>query len=143
MKTLNQLARRYRQLCKGPSRVDQQINKLREQISRLSQQRQKMTSEIEHTKLLLNYCVVSGESPAQAALSHTNEQMQAALEEHQRLVKDSGFYHDPSLATIGTLTITNHGHWTKPVSITGGITSAGMISVNSGTDTVNLASSIP
>lgn len=143
MKTLNQLARRYRQLCKGPSRVDQQINKLREQISQLSQQRQKMTSEIEHTKLLLNYCFVSGESPAQAALSHTNEQMQAALEEHQRLVKESGFYYDPSLATIGTVTISNHGHWTKPVSITGGISSAGTITVNSGIDTINLASSKP
>lgn len=143
MKTLNQLARRYRQLCKGPSRVDQQINKLREQISRLSQQRQKMTSEIEHTQLLLNYCVISGESPAQAALSHTNEQMQAALEEHQRLVKENRIYYDPSLATIGTVTISNHGHWTKPVSITGGIASAGTITVNSGIDTINLASSKP
>ena len=143
MKTLNQLARRYRQLCKGPSRVDQQINKLREQLSRLNQQRQKMLGEIEHTQLLLNYCVVSGESPAQAALSHTNEQMQAALEEHQRLVKENRIYYDPSFATINTVTISNHSHWTKPVSITGGIASAGMITVNSGIDTINLASSKP
>lgn len=143
MKTLNQLARRYRQLCKGPSRVDQQINKLREQLSRLNQQRQKMLGEIEHTQLLLNYCVVSGESPAQAALSHTNEQMQAALEEHQRLVKENRIYYDPSFATINTVTISNHSHWTKPVSVTGGIASAGTITVNSGIDTINLASSTP
>lgn len=142
MKTLNQLARRYRQLCKGPSRVDQQINKLREQLSRLNQQRQKMLGEIEHTQLLLNYCVVSGESPPQAALSHTNEQMQAALEEHQRLVKENRIYYDPSLATINTVTITNSS-WTKPVSITGGISSAGTITVNSGIDNINLASSKP
>jgi hypothetical protein len=143
LKTLNQLARRYRQLCKGPSRVDQQINKLREQLSRLNQQRQKMLGEIEHTQLLLNYCVVSGESPAQAALSHTNEQMQAALEEHQRLVKENRIYYDPSFATINTVTISNHSHWTKPVSVTGGIASAGTITVNSGIDTINLASSTP
>lgn len=142
MKTLNQLARRYRQLCKGPSRVDQQINKLREQLSRLNQQRQKMLGEIEHTQLLLNYCVVSGESPAQAALSHTNEQMQAALEEHQRLVKENRIYYDPSFATINTVTI-NNSSWTKPVSVTGGITSSGTITVNGGIDTINLASSTP
>ena len=143
MNTLNQLARRYRQLCKGPARIDQQLNKLKEEFGRLQQQKHSMLAEIDHTKQLLLYCVVSGESPAEAALRHTRDQIQTALEEHQSLVRESGFYYDPSHTTIGSISITNHGNWSKPVSVTGGIASAGTISINSGTDIVTLNAKTP
>ena len=136
MKTLNQLARHYRQLCKAPARIDQQSRKLKEQLQQLSSQKQSLVAEIDRTKTLLDYCIVSGESPAQAALSHTTEQLQASLDTHRNVVgTHSGIYYD---VAPNTLTISNSTSWTKPVSVTGAITTSGSIISSNGFATVEL-----
>lgn len=134
MKTLGQLTKKYRsQLCS--------VRKIREQIDQLHRQQQEyhdqidsLTKEISFTKILVDYCVLTGESPAEAVLKNTHDQLKIKV--HQLTGHNHYTSVSPSWGTISSLnivppnlSITNTGTLTTsigtPPSVNASITIGG------------------
>ena len=106
MSTVNQLSRQYRKLCKKTQTIDKQIQKLSQTGKVLRDARRACVQEIETTKLLIDYCVITGESPTQAQLSHTTDQIRQIVETHMQMNWNLGSYYDITLSHIqGTVSI--------------------------------------
>lgn len=92
MNTINQMAQKYRKLCKQVQRTDAKILKVKQQAHQLSQARNQIIQEMDHLRVLLDHCVVTGESPVQAQLSHSHAQMQVHVQEHRRQLRLDEYY---------------------------------------------------
>jgi regulator of replication initiation timing len=111
MNTISQLARNYRKLCKQVRQADDRIQKAKSHVHELVKARHHITQELEQLKTVLDYCVISGDNPTQAQLSHTLEQMNHAIHEHRRHVRAESDYIYTS--NLGNVTINNmvpHNH---------------------------------
>lgn len=75
MKTLMQLTKKYRSQLNAVNKIHQQIALLHQQEKTHREKIHQLTTEIEFTKLLLDYCVLTGESPVEALLKNTKEQL--------------------------------------------------------------------
>jgi hypothetical protein len=86
MTTLNQLTKKYRKLCAQPKQWDRKLEKAKAHMRTLQDAKHKCLMNIENTKLLIDYCVITGECPTQAQLSHTVNQMQDIVQYHARIM---------------------------------------------------------
>lgn len=100
MNTLKQMARTYRNMCKQVQRQDAQIREAKTKLHALGQARNQTIQELEYLKTLMDYCVITGEQPTQAKLSHTGEQMNVHINEHRRHMRMDDFYYTPSGSTV-------------------------------------------
>lgn len=100
MNTLTQMARTYRNMCKQVQRTDAHIRKAKARVHELSHARNQTVQELDHLRTLMEYCVVTGEEPTQAKLSHTVEQMNITINEHRRHMRMDEFYYTTSSSTI-------------------------------------------
>jgi hypothetical protein len=105
MNTITQMAHKYRKLCKQVQQADAKILKVKQQAQQLNQIRNQIIQEMEHLRVLLDHCVVTGESPVQAQLSHTHTQMHVKVSEHRRQFRMDDYYFTSSgsTVTLGTL----------------------------------------
>ena len=101
MKTLNQLTKKYRSQILSKSKLQEQINSLREQERALQSQVYAISQEIDFTKSLIDYCVLTGESPAEALLKNTKEQIRSTIENMSGWIPLAG-------TTISGLTVSNN-----------------------------------
>jgi hypothetical protein len=111
MKTINQAIRRYRALCQARSSLNAKEDKLREKMTELRTLHQKKTAEIKKLRQVIDYCVITGQSPTQALLSNTPEQIETALIHHQQENESYGFITVPSFNSVpgGAFTISSAG----------------------------------
>lgn len=122
MKTLHQLAKKYRKQIDHKSKIQEQITSLREQERVLQDQVYTITKDMEFTKTLIDYCVLTGESPTEALLKNTREQIRNTLDHASGWVSIN-------TNTLGSLTVSNNS--VTGVTITGAnITSHGNIMTN-------------
>lgn len=83
----------------------------RDHVHDVSQSRAQIAQELDALKILIEYCVISGENPTQAKLSHTVSQMNHLIQEHHRHVRsDSDFYYTgttpyPATITFGSVSV--------------------------------------
>jgi hypothetical protein len=133
MNTLTQMARTYRSMCKQVKRTDAQIRKVKAQLNELGKQRNKVIQDLEQLKTLIEYCVITGEDPTKAKLSHTVEQMHITINEHRRHTRMEDFYYTTGGSTVTTSTSTINST-ISPTSLSSLVGAQGAISTN-----VNLA----
>jgi hypothetical protein len=101
MNTISQLARTYRNMCKQVQLADERIKKAKAHVAELSKERFAIMQELEHMRLLMDYCVITGENPTQAKLSHTLDQMSHVVSEHRRHMRvENDFYYTSSGSTV-------------------------------------------
>jgi hypothetical protein len=101
MNTLTQMARTYRSMCKQVKSTDSQIRKVRAQLNELGKCRNRIIQDMEQLRTLMDYCVITGEEPTQAKLTHTVEQMNTTISEHSRHMRPDEFYY-----TVGGSSVT-------------------------------------
>ncbi len=104
MNTINQLAARYRKMSAHVKRADAKIQKAKTHMQQLNQDRNQLVQELEQMRVILDYCVVTGESPVQAQLSHTLEQMQTKIQDHRRRLRMDVLYYTPSGSSVAVST---------------------------------------
>ena len=93
MNTINQLARQYRKTNDQLSRMDKKLHAAKKHMRDLGEARRRISQDLEQIKLLLDYCVITGEPPLQARLSHTHEQMHASIQDHRTRTGTDVYYH--------------------------------------------------
>lgn len=101
MNTLAQMARKYRGMCKQVQSTDNQIQKVRAHLNELGQSRNRIIQDMEQLKTLIDYCVITGTEPTQALLSHSVEQMNTVINEHDRNTRFKDNYY-----TLGGSSVT-------------------------------------
>jgi hypothetical protein len=114
MKTLNQLTKKYRSQIRSKMKIQEQINDLRQQERDLVAKGHSLGKEIDFTKSLIDYCVLTGETPAEALLKNTKEQIRSTIDNM------SGFS-PPIGGSLSGLTVSNN---LLPITNTGTITSS-------------------
>lgn len=82
MKTLNQLAKKYRQQIQHKKHIQEKLAVLRDQEISLQRQIDSMDKDIWSTKQLIDYCVLTGDSPVQAVLQNNREDINRVLSNH-------------------------------------------------------------
>ena len=99
------MAHKYRKLCKRVQQADAKILKVKQQAHQLNQARNQIIQEMDQLRVLLDHCVVTGESPVQAQLSHTHTEMHVKVAEHRRQLRMDEYYFTSSgsTVTLGTL----------------------------------------
>lgn len=100
MNTLKQIARTYRNLCKQVQQSDAHIRKARAHVHDLTHKRNQTIQELAQLRTIMEYCVITGQEPTQAKLSHTQEQMQDVIKEHRRHMGMDDFYYTNSGSTV-------------------------------------------
>jgi hypothetical protein len=75
--TINGLIGEYRQLRKNVARIDNKINSLNKRAKTLVDEQDSLYSEIREKKALINYCIETGETPIEAKLKRTVQEMEA------------------------------------------------------------------
>ena len=100
MNTMTQMARTYRNMCKQVQHQDAHIREAKAKLHALSKARNQTIQELEYLRTLMEYCVITGEEPTQAKLSHTVEQMNNTISEHRRHMRMDDFYYTPSGSTV-------------------------------------------
>lgn len=75
LKSLNALIRSYRRVIKQRAKCDRSIKELQEKIKLLHKEQQQLDDQISHTKKLIDHCIRTGETPMEATLMHTREQL--------------------------------------------------------------------
>lgn len=114
MKTLGQLTKKYRSQLKSVAKIREQIDVLNKQHQEYQHQIDCLNKEITFTRALVDYCVLTGESPAEAVLKNTRDQIQMKIYE---LTNFNVAYTTPSWGNVSslpvvpaTLSITNTGN---------------------------------
>lgn len=100
MNTITQMAHKYRKLCKQVQQTDAKILKVKQQAHQLNQARNQIIQEMEQLRVLLDHCVVTGESPVQAQLSHTHTEMHVKVAEHRRQLRMDEYYFTSSGSSV-------------------------------------------
>jgi len=100
MTTLTQMAHTYRKLCKQVQHTEARLQKVKQQANQLNQHRNQIIQEMEHLRTLMDHCVVTGESPVQAKLSHSHQEMAVKVQEHRRQLRMDEYYFTNPSATI-------------------------------------------
>jgi hypothetical protein len=120
MKTLNQLTKKYRSQIRSKMKIQEQINDLRQQERALQDKGNALGKEMDFTKTLIDYCVLTGETPAEALLKNTKEQIRSTIDNM------SGF--SPLIGgSISGLTVSNN---LVTITNTGNITSSGLLTLD-------------
>lgn len=120
MKTLNQLTKKYRSQIRSKMKIQEQINDLRQQERALQDKGNALGKEIDFTKNLIDYCVLTGETPAEALLKNTKEQIRSTIDNM------SGF--SPLIGgSLSGLTVSNN---LVTITNTGNITSSGLLTLD-------------
>lgn len=107
MQTLAQAAKAYQNLCKQVHRLDSEMDKVRQQHHQLRNQKNKIQDELRTLKNLIDHCVITGESPSQALLSHTREQIENLVIQHNNSLNQDTLYIDTGMITINSLSTTS------------------------------------
>ena len=94
------MAHKYRKLCKQVQQTDAKILKVKQQAHQLNQARNQIIQEMEQLRVLLDHCVVTGESPVQAQLSHTHTEMHVKVAEHRRQLRMDEYYFTSSGSSV-------------------------------------------
>jgi DNA-binding protein YbaB len=128
MNTINQLAAKYRKMNAQVKRADTQIQNAKKHVHQLGQARNQLLQELDQLRVLMDYCVITGETPVQAQLSHTHEQMQAKINDHRRQLRAEDFYFTTggSSVTVGTTGLSTLNISTGPQGATGALGVAGI-----------------
>lgn len=106
MNTLSQLSRTYRNLCKQVQQADARIHKAKAHVHELGRDRQLIIQELEQLRTLMDYCVITGENPTQAKLSHTLDQMNHVIQEHRRQMRlESDYIYSSGGINLNTSTL--------------------------------------
>lgn len=79
MKTLHQLSRQYRQQLAHKKKLRDQVLDLKIKVDDINRAIEQLNRQLASTKVLIDYCVVTGESPAEAILRNTHEQIQQTV----------------------------------------------------------------
>jgi len=82
MTTMHQLSKKYRKLCEKPQKWDAQLQAARDHIKHIQESKRVCLQNIENAKILIDFCIITGESPVQAQLSHTLPQMKETVQRH-------------------------------------------------------------
>lgn len=112
MTTIHQLHKKYRKLYAQTQRIDQKLRKLRETGMHMQEAKKSCVTEMSNLKTLIDYCMITGEEPTQAQLSHTLIEIQSHVQIHAHGMNlQNTFYHDAQGAsTISTLTTSSLTH---------------------------------
>ena len=106
MKTLAQAVKQYQKLHKESKNLEAAMQKVQQQHHELKNYKNKKYEQMRSLKNLIDHCVITGESPSQALLSHTAEQIETSVQEHNSSVNRDIYYIDSGLITINSLTST-------------------------------------
>lgn len=107
MKTLAQAAQSYRQQLQQIKKHEQLIQKTRADLKQLQDAAVKKTHELNKLKQLIDYCVITGESPAEAILKNTPEQIQQHIFNQPQNYTDSYGIVSGNSMNLGPITISN------------------------------------
>lgn len=85
MKTLGELIRNYQKGIKRAHAQEAKLQKARDVVAQLTAQCQNHNIMLRNQKVLLDWCIASGESPAEAMLKRDVENMQHELKKYSAL----------------------------------------------------------
>jgi hypothetical protein len=122
MTTLHQLSKKYRKLCETPQKWDAQLQEARDHIKNIQESKRACLQNIENTKILIDFCVITGESPVQAQLSHTLPQMKETVHRHVQGIYSDHIQLDIDYNSALTKTITPSPVFTGTITCSSAIT---------------------
>lgn len=82
MTTLTHLQKQYRRLCAQAAKMDQKRLKIQQAAEALKLAKSQVIQQIIDHKYLIDYCVITAQTPTQASLSRTREEIKAVVETH-------------------------------------------------------------
>jgi len=117
MRTLNDLSKKYRSEKTALRKLLAQRSKLAEQQQKLQERERELRRGITNLKTLIDFCIETGESPVEAQLKNTPNQ----ISEHMNQVTMDSYSGTDSIYLAQGLNITNSalnsiagGTWTMP-----------------------------
>lgn len=81
--SLSSLIRSYRRQIQQAERLKRKSDQIMEQLKHLNAEYNQKKQECTNIKNLIDHCVITGESPAEALLKHTPEQIRKTAEENE------------------------------------------------------------
>jgi hypothetical protein len=110
MKTLNDAIKQYRTLRNKNKTLSKKYVALKSKIDKVYADFNNSKQEIDNMKLLIDFCIMSNMTPAQALLSHDKDSMNAAM--HAMVIQENSIFaidtsvfsqHSALLNTSGTV----------------------------------------
>ena len=99
MKSLNGLIKDYRKKMIRAEKHRDKMTALEQKMEALNQEHFKQKTELSQIKDLIDWCILSGEQPAEAALKHTSDQIRDKLRRGDKFYM--GTYYGTMSGTIG------------------------------------------
>lgn len=139
MTTIHQLAQQYRRLCAQVSSADLDIQTAKKRLEESEKSRNRIIKDMDELRVLMDYCIISGDSPEQAKLTYSLTEMETKILEHRSQHRTNDFYyvdHGQSAAIRSTFSVGIPNNTTAIVSTVSAplVTSSVLQSMRMGTD---------